>query len=70
MKRLCSCGNRLFADGDDYGASLVLLPDSLDRPLHERISLLLRRADTESGLAVKLRDKLREVAGADIASSI
>ncbi len=66
----CSCGNRLFVEGNDYEACLVLLPDSLDRPLHERISLLLKRAAAESALAVKLRMKLHDVAGAEVASSI
>ena len=62
---LCNSG-----DVSDYGASLTILPDSLGRPLAERIRLLMERADREAHLAVLLRQKLHEVAGAEIASSI
>lgn len=62
---LCNSG-----DVSDYGASLTLLGDSLGRPLAIRIRLLLDRADKEARLAVLLRNKLQEVAGADVASSI
>lgn len=71
VKNLCpSCGNEIFVEGDDYGATMTLLPDSLDRPLHERVSILLDRANNEASLAVRLRQKLEEVAGSAIASAI
>jgi hypothetical protein len=70
LKNLCTCGNELFYEGNDYGACLALLPDSLDRPMHTRISILLERANNEARLAVALRQKLEEVAGPDVASSI
>lgn len=54
----------------DYEASLSVLRDSLDRPLVERIAILTDRANNEARLAVALRNKLYEVAGADIASAI
>jgi hypothetical protein len=62
---LCNSG-----DVSDYGASLTILPDSLGRPLAQRIKLLMERADREAHLAVLLREKLHEVAGAEIASSV
>lgn len=62
---LCNSG-----DVSDYGASLTILPDSLGRSLAQRIRLLMERANSEAHLAVLLREKLQEVAGAEIASSI
>lgn len=57
---------QLASQGDigDYGESLQLLPDSLERSLAQRIRLLMERADRETHLAVRLREKLHEVAGA------
>jgi hypothetical protein len=57
-------------DVSDYCQSLVLLGDSLGRPLTERIRLLMERANREARLAVALRLKLEEVAGPEVASSV
>jgi hypothetical protein len=38
-----------------------ILPDSLNRPLVERIRLLLERANREAELAVKLRKRVEEL---------
>lgn len=43
---------------DCYGA----LADSLGRPLKERIRLLMKRANDEAAIAVKLRNRLEEIA--------
>lgn len=59
-----------LADRQDYQDALVLVPDSLGRPLAARVQLLLDNLRRESALAVKLREKLHEVAGAEIASSV
>ena len=37
------------------------LPDSMGRSLAERIQLLKERADSESSVAVKLRNRLEEI---------
>lgn len=48
----------------------ALLPDSLNRTMAERIQLLLDRAKREADLGVRLRQKLEEVAGPEVASSV
>jgi len=67
QQRLSACNG---GDVSDYGESLTILPDSLGRRLAVRIRLLMERANTEAHLAVLLREKLHEVAGAEVASSI
>jgi hypothetical protein len=46
---------------DEVRKCCEILPDSLNRPLSERIRLLLERAERESQLAVRLHRRLEEV---------
>lgn len=66
QKRLTTSAEKSFIEiktkaGDDYGACLVLLPDSLDRPLHERLAILLKRANDEAKLASDLRATVQQL---------